>query len=352
MPSAQHSFTALLNDHEVEAIAQELAPTPMYFLAFKARTDPRQEHSSWPFNPVVRAHYAIGPLLNSEFSRAIQLASLRPTFNRQSWCSVCREEIDPVGLHLLKCKSTHFTEMHNVTKHALAQRLRSLMTSQMATISVHVEAPVSRWCKLLPQHPVESVARIADIVILLSGLTQQDVIVTDVVSTLCRTPNASDGFYFELNQAETQKRSIYREYDITLHHFFPLAFGRTNILSRESLRFCDFVGKYFPKSLRVADRLRATFSRSITAGVAATFNAAVRRLQLADGNLVALSMIPPMPDVRRFSNTRSQLSKVYASLNRVSSDQLPARFADIVSRDSTGCGAGDSRVQGHDSFDP
>jgi hypothetical protein len=352
LPSAQHSFTALLNDHDVEAIAQELAPTPMYFLAFKARTDPKQDHSSWPFNPVVRAHYSIGPLLNSEFSRAVQLASLRPAFPKQGWCSVCREEIDPVGLHLLKCKSTHFTEMHNVTKHALAQRLRSLMTAQMAAISVHVEKPVSRWCKLLPQFSVETVVRVADIVILLSGLTQQDVIVTDVVSTLCRTPNASDGFYYELNQAETAKRNTYRMYDITLHHFFPLAFGRTNILSRESLRFCDFVGNYFPKSLKVANRLRATFSRSIAAGVASTFNSAVRRLQLSEGSLVALSMIPPMPEVRRFSTIRSQLSKVYAGLNRVSAEQLPARFADIVSCDPFGCGPDGSRVQGHDSADP
>ena len=109
------------------------------------------------------------------------------------------------------------------------------------------------------------------------------------------------------------------------------------------------VGNYFPKSLKVADRLRATFSRSITAGVASTFNAAVRRLQLAEGNLVALSLIPPMPDARRFSNTRSQLSKVYAGLNRVSAEQLPARFADIVSCDSFSRGPDGSRVQGHDS---
>ena len=257
-----------------------------------------------------------------------------------------------MGLQLLKFKTNHFTDMHNVTKHALAQRLRSLMTSQMAAIAVHVETPVSRWCKLLPQHPIESIARVADIVILLSGLTQQDVLVTDVVSTLCRTPNASDGFYFELNQAETQKRSTYRMYDITLHHFFPLAFGRTNILSRESLRFCDFVGNYFPKSLKVADRLRATFSRSIAAGVASTFNAAIRRLQMAEGNSVALSMIPPMPEVRCFSNTRSQLSKVYARLNRVSADRLPAHFADIVSCDPFGRSPNDSRVQGQDLADP
>ena len=58
----------------------------MYFLAFKARTDAKQDHSSWPFNPVVRANFAIGPLPNSELSRAIQLASLRPAFESPGWC--------------------------------------------------------------------------------------------------------------------------------------------------------------------------------------------------------------------------------------------------------------------------
>jgi hypothetical protein len=133
-------------------------------------------------------------------------------------------------------------------------------------------------------------------------------------------------------------------YDITLHHFFPLAFGRTNILSRETLRFCDFVGLYFPKSLKVSDKLRATVSRSISAGVASTFNATIRRLQLATANLVAFSMIPPIPDARALPRTRSQSSKTYARLNRVSTDHFPAAFTDITSRDSGhGPHAGDSQ---------
>jgi hypothetical protein len=177
------------------------------------------------------------------------------------------------------------------------------------------------------------------------------VLVTDLVSTLCQKPNAADGFYFELKQAETQKRATYSMYNIKLHHFFPLAFGRTNILSRETLRFCDFVGDYFPKPLKVSDRLRATFSRSISAGVASTFNSTVRRLQLADANLVAYSMIPPLAESLRSSISRSQLSKLYGSLNRVSSDQLPARFTDIMTRDS-GCGPDVGCVQVDGSVDP
>jgi hypothetical protein len=141
-------------------------------------------------------------------------------------------------------------------------------------------------------------------------------------------------------------------YDIKLHHFFPLAFGRTNILSRVTLRFCDFIGNYFPKSLKVSDRLRATFSRSIASGVASTFNATIRRLQFAAANSVAFSMIPPLSEQQRFSHSRSQLSKIYANLNRVSSSQLPAHFSDILSRDSQSCGPVSSSVQACDLVDP
>jgi hypothetical protein len=95
---------------------------------------------------------------------------------------------------------------------------------------------------------------------------------------------------------------------MNLHFFSPIVFGRTNILSRETLRFCELLGNYFPKSLSGADRLRATLSRSIAAGVASTFNAAVRRLQLAAANAVAFYMVPPIYEARRSSASRSYLS--------------------------------------------
>jgi hypothetical protein len=313
--------------HQLDAIADKLKPVPMYYLAFQARTNKDQDHSSWPFNPAARLSYSIGPLFNSDFSRALQLATLRPAFDQTGWCAHCKEHIDPVGLHLLKCPLTHYTDMHNMTKHAIAQRLRSLMSAQMAAVSVHVEKPVNRWCRLLPHIKTEGTIRHADIILLLSGTSQQDVLVTDIVSTLCRTPNATDGFYFELNQAETQKRNVYCKYDITLHHFFPLAFGRTNILSRETLRFCNFVGNYFHKSMKVADRLRATFSRSITAGVASTFNNVLRRLQLAAANAVAFTMIPPCTNHPRLPTTAvTQLAKAYTPLIKLPVQRLSYRL--------------------------
>ncbi len=157
-----------------------------------------------------------------------------------------------------------------------------------------------------------------------------------MASTLCKTPNASDGFYFDLNRAETIKLNKYSKYDIPLHYFFPLAFGRTNVLSRESLRFCDAVGNYFPKALRVTDRLRATLSRSIVNGVATSLNAAVRRLRTAEANQTAFSMIHPIPvPLSQSSALRLRnLAKTYSPLSQLSVNALGARFARALSRSS------------------
>ena len=74
-----------------------------------------------------------------------------------------------------------------------------------------------------PSQP-EGVVRRADIVLLLPGRTQQDVLITDVVSVFVKTPHGADGFYFDLNRAEAEKNNNYRKYAIPPHHFFPLAF--------------------------------------------------------------------------------------------------------------------------------
>ncbi len=332
----QQLFTSLLNDHEIQRIATALAPVPAYYFAFTARTDKKQDHSSWPFNPKVRYNFSLAPLHDSEFSRGIQLATLRPTFSNNGWCSSCNEPLDSVGLHLLKCPLTNYNGIHDSVKLALASRLRSLMSAQMAAISVLVEKPVSLFAGLSDPSKPEGVVRRADITVLLPGRTQQDIFITDVVSVFVRTPNGTDGFYTDLNRAEAEKKSIYRKYAIPAHHFFPLAFGRTNILSRESTRFCDTVSNYFPKTLRVADSLRATFSRAIVNGVSASLNSAVRRLQLADANQVAFSMIPPVPDpARQLSYSLRQLSKIHAPLSKLPLHALGARLVETITRPSS-----------------
>jgi hypothetical protein len=335
--TAQQLFTSLLNQHEIKRIASALAPIPAYHFAFVARTDKAQEHSSWPFNPKVRANFSLAPLHDSEFSRGIQLATLRPTFSQTGWCNSCNEPIDVVGLHLLKCPLANYTGIHESAKLALAARLRSLLSKQMADISVLTEKNVKSFAELTNPAQPEGIVRRADIVLLLPGRTQQDVLITDLVSVFVKTPHRTDGFYYDLNRAEAEKRSQYRKYAIPAHHFFPLAFGRTNILSRESMRFCDTVGTYFPKSLRVAEVLRATFSRAIVNGVSASLNSSVRRLQLAEANQVAFSMIPPFPDPSRLLPQHSlrQLAKIHAPLSKLPMHALGARFVEALTRPSS-----------------
>jgi hypothetical protein len=210
------------------------------------------------------------------------------------------------------------------------------MSAQMAAISVFVEKPVKLFVGLSDPKKPEGVVRRADLTVLLPGRTQQDVFITDVVSVFVRTPNGTDGFYTDLNRAEAEKKSIYRKYAVPAHHFFPLAFGRTNILSRESIRFCDTVSNYFPKMLRVADSLRATFSRAIVNGVSASLNSSVRRLQLAEANQVAFSMIPPVPDpARQLSHSLRQLSKIHAPLSKLPLHALGARLVEAITRPSS-----------------
>ena len=101
-----------------------------------------------------------------------------------------------------------------------------------------------------------------------------------------------------MNVKEYAKRSKYYKYFILPWRFFPLAFGRTNVLSRETLRFCEAVGAYFPNALKIEAKIRACLSRAITNGVAATFNGEMRQMQLRTLNAVASSMVPPAPDRR------------------------------------------------------
>jgi hypothetical protein len=332
--TSQQLLTGLLNDSEIARIASTLAPIPSYFLSFVARTEKQQEHASWPFNPKIRATFSIGHLRDADFARGIQLATLRPAFSQTGWCHSCHQHIDTVGLHLLKCPMANYTGIHNAVKLALESKLRSLMAAQLASFSVFIEKPVIRFAPLCNPEVPEGTARIADIVLLLPGTCQQDLFIVDVVSTLCDSSNKHDGFYFDLNRTEAIKRNKYSKYEIHPHAFFPLAFSRTNVLSRETIRFCEMVDKYFPKSMRIHDHLRATISRAITAGVSASQNCAIRRLQLAEANICAFSMVPPISDhpTRRAVSARSRIIKSQAPLSNLSAAATGVRLASILVR--------------------
>ena len=336
--TTQQFLTSLLNEHELTSISLKLQPCPMYYYAFLARTDPRQDHASWPFNPKIRAFHSIGALDDAAFSRGIQIAMLRPIFENPRQCEHCKHQLDPVGLHLLNCQHTHYTLMHETVKRSLAQCLRGLFNSKLAALSVHVEPLVNRFAPLRQPDLPEGTPLKADIILMLSGRTAQDILITDIVSALAHTPNhRGDGFYYDLATKEHAKRSKYYKYYILPWRFFPLAFGRTNVLSRETLRFCEAVGSYFPNALKIEAKIRACLSRAITSGVAATFNDEMRQLQLSTLNAVAASMVPPAPDRRSKdpalvgskSNNARALSSSSSALT------LYNRLDAIVSRDES-----------------
>ncbi len=337
--TTQQLLTKALNEHEITAIAAELEPYPIYHYAWQARTDPRQDHAPWPLNPKTRIFYDIGPLEDAQFSRHIQISTLRPVFNSARRCEHCRQFIDPVGLHLLNCQNTHYTLMHETVKRSLAHCLRNLFSPKLAALSVHVEAPVIRFVPLRHPNQPERKANKADIVLILSGQLQQDVFITDIVSALAHTPNhRGQGFYYDLAIKERDKRSVYYKYGIPDNRFFALAFGRTNVLSRDTLRFCETVGTYFPQDLKVEAKIRACFSRAIASGVAATFNEEMRRMQLAILNSVAFSMVPPAPDqcAKRLKIAGSKQTAL--ARPPILFDSLPAlhaRFDAILSRDDS-----------------
>ncbi len=206
------------------------------------------------------------------------------------------------------------------------------------------EAPVTYQLLRQPNLPEGTHLKV-DIVLILSGNTEQDVFVTDIVSALAYTPNhRGDGFYYDLAAKEYAKRSKYYKCLISPWHFFPLAFRRTNVLSRDTLRFCEVVGSYFPNVLKIEAKIRACLSRAITSGVAATFNDEMRQLQLSTLNAVASSMVPPAPD-RRAKD--SALVGLKSSMNAPASVPLSSvltlhnRLSAIVSRDESQCSSTD-----------
>ena len=335
--TAQQLLTAAFNDHERHSIAADLTPYPMYLYAFLARNDPRQDHCSWPFNPKIRAFNSIGALDDAQFSRGIQIAVLRPSFDAARRCPNCKHQLDPAGLHLLNCQKTHYSLMHDTVKRSLAHCLRGLFNSKVADLRVHVEAPINRFAPLRQPNLPEGEVNRADIVLVLAGNTRQDVFITDVVSALAHTPNhRGDGFYYDLSQKEFAKRHKYYKYLIDAWRFFPLAFGRTNVLSRDTLRFCEVVGSYFPKNLKTEAKLRACLSRAIISGVAQTMNEEMRRLQLATYNAVHPSMLSTAPESRARGLTpngpkTSKITRPPAPPNSLMS--LHNKLSTIVARD-------------------
>ena len=105
--------------------------------------------------------------------------------------------------------------------------------------------------------------------------------IADVSSVLSRGPSISSNFHAVLSARSQAKRLKYSKYAIPSHLFHPVTVGRTNVLSRDALLFCDVIGNFFPTIPKAADRLRAAISRAICVGAARTLNTTIRRSQLA-----------------------------------------------------------------------
>lgn len=287
----QESLTSLFNHAQIVRIAAALDSTPIYSHAFLARVDKDQRQCSWPFNPIARRNHNLAALADEDFSRAIQIAVLRP-ITAPRLCD-CGATIDPVGLHFLSCRLVHFGYLHDCVKTAIAATIKALQPLDLAPLSVKMEVKVSRFYPLRPPLTVEGPEIIADIAVCVLDTSQHVCVIADVSSVLARDLHtAPQGFLVPLRARSKAKITKYRKYDIPVHLFHPVTVGRTNVLSRDAVIFCDFVGKFFPTIPKASDRIKAAISRAISVGAARTLNTALKRAQLASFNGLSFSGVP------------------------------------------------------------
>jgi hypothetical protein len=287
----QQQLTIMLNSATIQSIKTELSPWPLYAHAFEARFSKDQDHVSWPLNPRTRAHFSLAPLVDAEFSRSIALAILHPFVSPRT-CS-CGDIIDPAGLHFLHCKHNHYSGIHDCVKYAIAARIRSYVTAELAPLSVLVEQSMDRhFGPRTPAADYDS-SLIADLVVLLHSDLQQNTIACDFVSCLPRHACSRGDFTHAFLGKSQEKRLKYAGYHLSPDVFFPLPFSRTNALSSEVLKFCSFVDSHFPPHFLVGRNIRATFARAIYSGVSRHMNLAVRRMQLSVAARVRAPAIAP-----------------------------------------------------------
>ena len=328
----QKMMTKSLNVVEIANIAAALEPWPMYAHAFNARTDREQDHVSWPLNAKSRAHLGLGALKDPEFSRTIALAVLHPIVAPRT-CG-CGQFLDPAAYHLLHCRYNSYCEIHDCIKLSIAARIKSFVTPDIAPMAVLVEQPVSRHYGLRDPLAPEGTPRVADLVLSLHAETQQQSVICDVVSCHSRGQQHGD-FHAIFSEVGRIKRAKYYKYDIADNALAVLSVGRTNVLSHDTLQFCALTARHFPALTDVARKLRASFSRAISVGVARTFNVAIRRLQLSAAARVGV------PDVSSFAlrepfvpvSPRRRIPKI-PPLSLQSEQRLRARLAVVLAGSS------------------
>ncbi len=113
--------------------------------------------------------------------------------------------------------------------------------------------------------------------------------------------------------------------------FYPLPFGRTNVLSEDMLSFCSRIanlGTSFQTACVLKDKLRATISRSIYSGVARMLNLALRRLQLSTTRKCAIAAISHSSLLSPFAlDPHTRVSRRKARWESFSNSSLVANLA-------------------------
>jgi hypothetical protein len=280
----QHLLTAELNKTTIASIARALKPWPAFYHAFSGRTAKEQDHVSWPLNPKTRAFYGLGMLSDAEFSRSIALAILHPVL-RPRYCP-CGQPIDPAAFHLLHCHFNHYGDLHDCVKKAVELRLCSFMSDDAASFSVLVEKPLSSFFGRRRPAARNEPEGVADLIIFMHASLQQVPVAVDFVSCF---PHKNSSYKVAMQERARFKRRKYSGYLFPDNGFYPLPFGRTNVLADDVFAFCTFIGNFLPKHMRAEAKLRATFSRAIYAGTARLHNLAFRRLQLSAAQRLPLS---------------------------------------------------------------
>lgn len=285
----QQVLTGLLNESIIVRIKRQLTLCPIYRFAFESRVHKSQSHCSWNFNPKARENFNIDPLSDADFSRAVQIATLRPiTLPRR--CD-CRGIIDPVGLHFLACSHVHQGYLHNTIRDAIASTITSLLPKDIAPLAVQKECGVNRFYPLKDARGDAGPELVADLAVVSLGTTQLEIGIVDVSSTLARTHNRFGDFNVALDLRSREKRSKYSKYAVPPRLFHPVSVGRTNVLGRDAIVFIDFIDGYYAASVKAGDKLRAAIGRAIVVGAARTMSMAIRRAQLAAFNARALPAI-------------------------------------------------------------
>lgn len=125
--------------------------------------------------------------------------------------------------------------MHDRVKYAVAARVRSFMHKSTAAFSVLIEQPMLQHFGLRNASLPEGVALLADLLVSMHAELQQEPIACDFVS--CLVTNKRDYPSMLDAAARFKRRKYHKYYTTTDNGFFPLPFGRTNVMSSQILQF-------------------------------------------------------------------------------------------------------------------